>query len=244
MKPAVGIGLSSAALIAAALANVHAHDPITTRVTWNGEIARIVETRCVTCHSPEGRGPMSLATYEDARKWARAMKEEVMTRRMPYWQAARGYGDFANDPSLSAFEIALVTAWADGGAPRGEPQQKPRSAAASTRPSGPDESRSALRNVALPCGDRPLPEGTLVAIQPQLEKDDSVGVAVRFSDGRREIVGWIRAFDPEFPTTYWLRNPLMIPAGATLTSEFQAERAGSDAPRERCTINLTLAGPR
>ena len=62
---------------------------------------------------------MSLATYEDARPWARAIKEEVMTRRMPKWQAVRGYGDFSNDPSLSAFDIALVVAWADGGAPKG-----------------------------------------------------------------------------------------------------------------------------
>ena len=51
--------------------------------------------------SPDGRGPMSLATYEDARPWARAIKEEVMTRRMPKWHAVRGYGDFSNDPSLS-----------------------------------------------------------------------------------------------------------------------------------------------
>ena len=60
---------------------------------------------------------MSFRTYEDARPWARAIKEEVLTRRMPKWHAVRGYGDFSNDPSLSAFEIALIAAWADGGAP-------------------------------------------------------------------------------------------------------------------------------
>ncbi len=96
-----------------------AHDPIKTRVTWNGDIARIVEARCVSCHGAEARGTMSLASYEAARPWARAIKEEVLTRRMPTWQAARGYGDFSNDPSLSPFQIALVVAWADGGAPRG-----------------------------------------------------------------------------------------------------------------------------
>ena len=96
-----------------------AHDPIKTRVTWNGDIARIFEARCVSCHSAEARGTMALASYEAARPWARAIKEEVLTRRMPKWQAARGYGDFSNDPSLSPFQIALVVAWADGGAPRG-----------------------------------------------------------------------------------------------------------------------------
>ena len=58
---------------------------------------------------------MSLAVYEDARPWAKAIKEEVLTRRMPKWHAARGYGDFSNDPSLSPFEIALIASWADAG---------------------------------------------------------------------------------------------------------------------------------
>ena len=94
-----------------------AHDRITTKVTWDREIAPIVRARCVTCHSPGGRAPMPLTTYEEARPWAKAIKEEVLARRMPKWHVVRGYGDFKNDPSLSAFEIALVAAWADGGAP-------------------------------------------------------------------------------------------------------------------------------
>lgn len=60
------------------------------------------------------------ATYHDGRSeivLAAAIKEEVLTRRMPQWNAARGFGAFANDPSLSPFEIALVAAWVDGGAP-------------------------------------------------------------------------------------------------------------------------------
>src|SRR5262245_13907787 len=172
MKQIVGTGLCSIALLAGAmLATPAAHDPITTRVTWNGEIARIVDARCVTCHSPDGRGPMSLATYDDARKWAKAIKEEVMTRRMPKWHAVRGYGDFANDPSLSSFEIALIVAWANGGAPRGDRNTSARSDSAPTIPR--DASSRALpaglRTTSLACGDRPLPEGTLVALQPQLQ---------------------------------------------------------------------------
>ena len=84
-----------------------AHDRITTKVTWDRENAPIVRARCVTCHSPGGRAPMPLTTYEEARPWAKAIKEEVLARRMPKWHVVRGYGDFKNDPSLSAFEIAL-----------------------------------------------------------------------------------------------------------------------------------------
>jgi hypothetical protein len=226
--------LSSVAGLAAAAAVVAAHDPITTRVTWTGEISRIVQARCVTCHSPHGRGPMSLRTYEDARPWARAIKEEVMTRRMPKWHAVRGYGDFSNDPSLSAFEIALIAAWADGGAPRGvEVDARAMSSAKSTTP-GRIPTPPPSRDVTLPCGEQPLPEGTLLAVQPELEPEESAGIAVRLPDGRREIVAWIKGFDPEFPTIYRLRTPLLLPPGSVIATE----------ARGTCALTLTIAARR
>ncbi|HUF48735.1 MAG TPA: hypothetical protein VMM93_13040 [Vicinamibacterales bacterium] len=105
------------------LAGGRAHDRITTRVTWSGDIAPIVERQCVGCHRPGGAAPMSLATYADARPWARAMRAEVVARRMPVWHAARGIGQFRNDRSLSPFEAMLIRAWADGGAPEGGPRR-------------------------------------------------------------------------------------------------------------------------
>jgi hypothetical protein len=224
--------LVAAAGVGAATIGAGAHDPITTRVTWNGEISRIVQARCVTCHTPDGRGPMSLETYEDARPWAKAIKEEVMTRRMPKWHAVRGYGDFANDPSLSAFEIALITAWADGGAPLGVSQavNRVREKAATAAVERPRNAR----DVKVACGEKPLPEGTLLAVRPEIEKDQSLGMAVRLPNGRREIVGWIRGYDPEFPTTYWLRAPLVLPRGSVLTTE----------PADGCTVTVTLAARR
>jgi hypothetical protein len=225
--------LYSALSVFAAAALLAAHDPIKTRVTWSGEISRIVEARCASCHSTNARGTMSLATYEEARPWARAIKEEVMTRRMPKWHAVRGYGDFSNDPSLSPFEIALIAAWADGGAPRGteadiRPDANPaRARLAEERPSG-------GRDVTLPCGEQAAPEGMVLAVRPILEKDGSVGIAVKFPSGRREIVAWIRGFQPESPTTYRLRVPLVLPPAAIVSA--QPATAG-------CSITLTLLAP-
>jgi len=71
-------------------------------------------------------------------------------------------------------------------------------------------------------------------VHPDASISGSVGVAVRFADGRREIVGWIREFDPDFATTYWLRNPLVIPTGSTLVTE----------PAQGCAVTLILAGRR
>ena len=213
-----------------------AHDPITTRVTWNREIARIVQARCVSCHSPGGRWPMSLAAYEDARPWAKAIKEEVLTRRMPKWHAARGYGDFSNDPSLSPFEIALIAAWADGGAPKGTDAEA-REGTADVVDSGRAAPNPDAPTVSVPCGDQPLPAGVLLAIRPQIEARASIGMSVSLPDGRREILGYIRGFEPDFATTYWLRAPLDLPPGSRVVTELTSGQQGSNA---MCSLAITI----
>jgi len=102
-------------------ARVVAHDRITTTITWEREIAPIVQARCLSYHIDQGRAPMSLAKFEAAKPWARAIRTQVLSRQMPKWGAARGYGEFLNDPSLSPFEIQLIVAWVDGGAPKALP---------------------------------------------------------------------------------------------------------------------------
>jgi hypothetical protein len=91
------------------------------QVTWTTDVERILQTRCLTCHATGGFGPMSFETYKEARIWAKAIREEVLERRMPPWPAARGFGDFINDRSLTPLEVELLTAWADGGTPLGPP---------------------------------------------------------------------------------------------------------------------------
>jgi len=66
---------------------------------------------------------MSLLTYQDARPWARAIKEKVAKREMPPWYIDKNIGitDFKDDPSLSDADIATITRWVDDGAPQGNP---------------------------------------------------------------------------------------------------------------------------
>jgi hypothetical protein len=208
-------------LVVLASASLAAHDPITTKVTWTRDIAPLVAARCVSCHKPDGRGPMSLVTYEDARPWAKAIKEEVMTRRMPKWHAARGYGAFANDPSLSPFEIGMLVAWADGGAPKDPPRNTPPGPA--PVPPAPTPAAAATtaggRDITVPCNAQPLPTGRLLAVRPRLEPGGTAGISVTLPNGRREIVAWIRDFDPEFEETYWLRTPVRLAKGSRLIVE-------------------------
>ena len=68
---------------------------------------------------------MPLVTYEQTRPWARKMADAVEMRMMPPWFADPRYGKFANDPSLSAEQIATIRAWANAGAPAGDAGDAP-----------------------------------------------------------------------------------------------------------------------
>ncbi|MCC7177133.1 MAG: hypothetical protein IT177_01975 [Acidobacteria bacterium] len=107
--------------LAAALStrDVETHPRITTTLLWHKDIAPILQRRCFSCHSPNNVA-FSLATFSEARPWAAAIREEVLTRHMPPWSAVAGYGRFQNDPSLTQGEWDLLVAWVDGGAPSGQ----------------------------------------------------------------------------------------------------------------------------
>jgi mono/diheme cytochrome c family protein len=92
--------------------------PELTAATWN-DVQPILATSCAGCHKPGGSALPSIVTYEEARPLAAAIKRSVLERRMPPWRAAPGFGDFANDPSLTAAQIELIASWADGGGRRG-----------------------------------------------------------------------------------------------------------------------------
>jgi hypothetical protein len=70
---------------------------------------------------------MSLLTYEEARPWAKSIKQKVVAREMPPWYIDKNVGihNFKNDVSLSDQEIATLVKWADSGAPKGNPADMP-----------------------------------------------------------------------------------------------------------------------
>ena len=58
---------------------------------------------------------MALLNYNDARPWAKSIRQAVLTKKMPPWFADPSMGHFANDRSLSQAEIDTLVAWMDGG---------------------------------------------------------------------------------------------------------------------------------
>ena len=109
-------GLAVASALTAAAAEADA-----AQVTFNRDVAPILERSCQRCHRPEMAAPMSLLTYDSARPWAKSIKRRVASREMPPWHIDRSIGEYEPDPSLSDEEVATIVAWVDGGAMRGDP---------------------------------------------------------------------------------------------------------------------------
>jgi len=91
--------------------------------TFNKEVLPILQKNCQNCHRPGEVAPMSLLTYTDARPWAKAIKNAVVSKKMPPWFADEGH--FKNERTLSAEDVATLTAWADNGAVEGDAKDKP-----------------------------------------------------------------------------------------------------------------------
>ena len=61
---------------------------------FNKEVVRIFQRHCLACHNSGTITNISLASYAQARPWAKAFKEEVLQKRMPPYQAVIGFGRF------------------------------------------------------------------------------------------------------------------------------------------------------
>lgn len=94
-------------------------------VTFTKDIAPIIYKNCAECHRPGEIAPMSLMTYQEARPWAKSMREQVAQGSMPPWSADPKHGEWANDPRLSQKEIDAITAWVAAGAPKGDDKDLP-----------------------------------------------------------------------------------------------------------------------
>jgi hypothetical protein len=97
--------------------------------TFNKDVLPILQKNCQVCHRPGEVAPMSFLTYEDVRPWAKAMKNAVLTNKMPPWFADNRYGHFSNDRQLTDAEVKALSEWADNGAPEGDAKDRPKAIA-------------------------------------------------------------------------------------------------------------------
>jgi len=116
-------GVTLSAVLATSAPTLAADPP----VTFSKDVAPILQAKCQQCHQPNSIAPMSLITFQDARPWARAMKQRVLTRQMPPWHIDQSVGvqKFKYDMSLTDEQIDTIARWVDAGAPEGNPKDLP-----------------------------------------------------------------------------------------------------------------------
>jgi hypothetical protein len=194
---------------------LRAHTFYTTKITWSRDVSRIVYRSCASCHHPGGSA-FSLMTYKEARPWAEAIKQQVLERRMPPWNAVKGFGEFRDDRGLSQEDLEIIGEWVEGGVPEGNPIYLPpppdfaeTASAGSINANAPELAvygttviRHAIEVAGI--GPRYVPKtGVLqaIAIEP---------------NGTIVPLLWIEKFHPDWTQVYYYRETLLVPAGTRI----------------------------
>jgi hypothetical protein len=191
------------------------HDVISTKITFDREISRVIYNRCASCHH-EGGSAFSLMTYADARPWAKAIKEEVLERRMPPFAAVKGFGDVDDSGALTQEELHLIADWVEGGSPEGEPTLLPKL---------PDFKDPAKATASPKAGAQTIVDGSLTLKEPatfvaaraaSMTEGSSIQAVAEKPDGTIQPLIWIYDYKPKYDRTYYFRDPLSFPAGTKI----------------------------
>ncbi|HIF07269.1 MAG TPA: cytochrome c, partial [Gemmatimonadetes bacterium] len=96
-------------------------------LTYSADVASIIQENCTTCHRDGGIAPFALVTYQDARRYARRIKDAVANRIMPpyYYDGDIGIQDLKEDWRLSQEDINTIVSWVDQGTPLGNEDEIP-----------------------------------------------------------------------------------------------------------------------
>lgn len=193
---------------------LYAHDIITTKITWSAEISRILYKRCISCHH-EGGSAFDLTNYEQARPWAVAIAQQVLTHKMPPWNVVKGFGEFKPDRGLSQEEIERIADWVDGGAPEGNPAQLPLAMVIPKQETNPRPAHELFLS-----GSLVLEKATeVIGIRPALAPPGGVlQVVAKLPSGGIEPLMWFQNFNPNYLGVYYYRRELAFPAGTRVST--------------------------
>lgn len=207
-----------------ALAGQHAEPPKPSP-TFYRDILPILQDHCQACHRPGEIAPFSLVTYKKTKPWAQAIKRATQSRQMPPWFADPRFGKWADDPSLPSAQIATIAAWADNGAPAGDPTAAP-----------PAKNWTQGWNIPKPDLVISMPKPVAVPASGDVDYTYEI-VPTGFTEGRWVQMSQVKPSSPEHvhhavvyirpPDSNWLRRaPVGVPFTANdLTDPVQRRNA-------------------
>ncbi len=88
-------------------------------IKYSGEITKILQDKCVTCHQKGGIAPFAMDSYDVVKTMAPMIRESVRSERMPPYFADPHIGKFQNDQGMTASQTTTLIHWLEAGAPRG-----------------------------------------------------------------------------------------------------------------------------
>ena len=237
------------------------HEKVKTTVSFDREIVRILNKRCIACHT-ENNLSVPFTSYEKTRPWARAIEDEVLRRHMPPWRAISGYGKFVNDNGMTNRELQFLVAWIEGNGPKTKDQTLIVNL---DQMGGEDDERLkvdfekwqlgkadllapiAVNTIAPGQGD----EVRRVIVDLKLTSDRRVR-ALEFKPGDRRVVRaayfsvqetgqWLGSWTPWYGVTTLPKDTaFVVPAGSHIVAEIHSR--STDVPvDERGTLGLYFA---
>ncbi len=178
-----------------------------TSITFSRDVAPIFQNHCQSCHRPGEAAPMALLNYEQARPWAKSIRQKVSARQMPPWHADPAIGEWKNDRRLSDKELQTVVAWVDGGTIEGNPADLPpaKEWTDGWQIGKPDMVFTVLTEQTLPPD---LVDQYRMLIIPTKLKEDTWIEAMEVRPGNRAVVHHVNVFESSSLNTPELRAQL------------------------------------
>ena len=103
---------------------IHAQTP-----TWAEDVSPIIWENCASCHHEGGISNTTFLSYQEVFPWASTIKYRINSTdafvQMPPWPPSKEYQSYAHERVLSSSEIAIISNWADNGAPAGDTANMP-----------------------------------------------------------------------------------------------------------------------
>lgn len=156
-------------------------------ITYNRDIAPIVNAACVKCHRGGEVAPFPLTSYRDVAKRARQIARVTQSRFMPPWKPKANFGHFRGERRLTKSQIALITRWAKNDAPKGDAKDLPQTPKFSDgwKLGKPDLIVKVPKAFKVPAGGPDLFRNFVI---PLNNKRPKFVVAAEFRPGNRRVV--------------------------------------------------------